>query len=172
MDFDDLGGLTDTSHFVLELHELLIGMLPRGWRSADLTVERGNGLVRVVNLGVQAAAPGTPPPFLGLDQNATIGLVNEVLAELSRALGELWTGTKLRFTREGATPELLLLDDAGAAQTQLAIDASLLLQLGAGLVSELPCGALGDANDDGEIDAIDASLILQFSAGLVLTLPV
>lgn len=53
-----------------------------------------------------------------------------------------------------------------------AIDASLILQLGAGLVDSLPCDALGDANQDGRVDAIDASLILQFSAELIDTLPV
>jgi hypothetical protein len=52
-----------------------------------------------------------------------------------------------------------------------AIDASLLLQLGAGLVASLDCGVLGDANQDGRINAIDASLILQFSAGLIDQLP-
>jgi hypothetical protein len=52
------------------------------------------------------------------------------------------------------------------------IDASLVLQLGAGLVASLPCGALGDANQDGHTNAIDASLILQYSAGLIDQLPV
>ncbi len=53
-----------------------------------------------------------------------------------------------------------------------AIDASLVLQLDAGLADSLPCDALADANQDGSTDAIDASLILQYSAGLVDQLPV
>jgi hypothetical protein len=52
------------------------------------------------------------------------------------------------------------------------IDASLVLQLGAGLVALLPCDALADANQDGRTNAIDASLILQYSAGLIDSLPV
>jgi hypothetical protein len=52
------------------------------------------------------------------------------------------------------------------------IDASLILQLDAGLVSTLRCDELADANRDGRTNAIDASLVLQFSAGIVETLPV
>ncbi len=52
------------------------------------------------------------------------------------------------------------------------IDATLILQLGAGLVASLRCGAFADANQDGRTNSIDASLILQYSAGLIDRLPV
>jgi len=52
------------------------------------------------------------------------------------------------------------------------IDATLILQLDAGLVASLPCDALADANQDGHTNSIDASLILQYSAGLIDRLPV
>lgn len=52
-----------------------------------------------------------------------------------------------------------------------AIDAALVLQLGAGLLDELACMGNGDINGDGRIDAIDAALILQFVAGLLGSLP-
>lgn len=52
------------------------------------------------------------------------------------------------------------------------IDAALVLQLVAGLVSSLPCEENADTNGDGTINSIDAALILQFSAGLIGTLPV
>lgn len=47
------------------------------------------------------------------------------------------------------------------------IDASLALQLGAGLISSLPCLKNGDINGDGRVDALDSALILQYSAGLL-----
>jgi hypothetical protein len=48
-----------------------------------------------------------------------------------------------------------------------AIDATLLLQLSAALISTLRCDFLADANGDGRVDAVDATLILQFDAGLI-----
>ncbi len=51
------------------------------------------------------------------------------------------------------------------------IDAALVLQLTAGLVSSLSCQQNADANADGTTNSIDAALILQYSAGLVQTLP-
>ena len=43
---------------------------------------------------------------------------------------------------------------------------------GAGLVAELACADLADANQDGDVTAVDAALILQFGAGLIPSLPV
>jgi hypothetical protein len=52
-----------------------------------------------------------------------------------------------------------------------AIDAALVLQLTAGLLSELPCPDHADASGGGGVNAIDAALILQYVAGLVPALP-
>jgi hypothetical protein len=45
------------------------------------------------------------------------------------------------------------------------------LQLSAGLIGSLPCGALGDVNHDGRVNALDAALILQVDAGLLPGFP-
>lgn len=47
------------------------------------------------------------------------------------------------------------------------IDAALLLQYGAGLLTTLPCAQGADVNGDGAINSIDAALVLQYVAGLV-----
>jgi hypothetical protein len=52
-----------------------------------------------------------------------------------------------------------------------AIDAALVLQVSAGLISDLLICAQPDANLDGTINAVDAALILQYTAGLVPGLP-
>ena len=51
------------------------------------------------------------------------------------------------------------------------VDASLILQLTAGLVETLPCEEAGDVNGDGRVDALDASLLLQFVADVIPSLP-
>ncbi len=49
-----------------------------------------------------------------------------------------------------------------------AIDAALVLQISAGLISVPPCSENGDViTRDGSINAVDATLILQFVAGLL-----
>ena len=63
------------------------------------------------------------------------------------------------------------LGDVSCDGTVNSIDAALLLQFGAGLVSSLACQANADVNGDGMITSIDATLVLQFSAGLIPTLP-
>jgi len=61
--------------------------------------------------------------------------------------------------------------DVNCSDETDAIDAALILQLGAGLVDDLSCSGNGDVNGDGRIDAIDAALVLQFVAGLLDSLP-
>ena len=47
------------------------------------------------------------------------------------------------------------------------VDASLVLQLKAGLISSLANESSGDVNNDGALTSVDAALILQFTAGLI-----
>jgi hypothetical protein len=48
-----------------------------------------------------------------------------------------------------------------------AIDAALILQLGAAIVGSLPCEKNADVSGDGNINSIDALFVLQFVAGLI-----
>jgi hypothetical protein len=52
-----------------------------------------------------------------------------------------------------------------------AIDATLVLQLVAGLLDQLSCQENADTNADGMTNAVDATLILQLVAGLLDSLP-
>ncbi len=51
------------------------------------------------------------------------------------------------------------------------VDAALMLQYGAGLLSHLGCQQNGDINRDGQINSLDALLVLQYVAGLLHSLP-
>ena len=51
------------------------------------------------------------------------------------------------------------------------IDALVILQYSAGLITSKPCADSADVNGDGSADALDATLILQFVAGLLPKLP-
>ena len=52
-----------------------------------------------------------------------------------------------------------------------AVDAGLIFQVTAGLLSELPFPEHGDVSRDDRTDAVDAALILQLTAGLLGSLP-
>jgi len=64
-----------------------------------------------------------------------------------------------------------VLGDVNCGGAVDAIDALLILQFGAGLLSSLECGENGDLNGDGEINAVDAAIVLQYVAGLIDSLP-
>lgn len=57
--------------------------------------------------------------------------------------------------------------DVNCSTSVDAIDAALVLQYTAGLISSLPCMGSGNVNADGVVDAVDAALILQYVAGLI-----
>lgn len=61
--------------------------------------------------------------------------------------------------------------DANCDRYVNSIDALLVLQLTAGLISSLPCQQEADADGDGQITAIESTLVLQFAAGLLPSLP-
>ena len=68
----------------------------------------------------------------------------------------------------GPTPSwAALFGDANCDGNVNALDAALLLQLSAGLITTLPCADKADVNGDGTLNPLDAALVLQFSAGLL-----
>lgn len=66
--------------------------------------------------------------------------------------------------------EAALTGDANCNSDVNPVDAALVLQLDAGLLSTLPCATKADVNLDGAVNAVDAALILQYSAGLLVSL--
>ncbi|MCH8008255.1 MAG: dockerin type I repeat-containing protein [Chloroflexi bacterium] len=83
------------------------------------------------------------------------------------------TGTPVppTFTPLPPTSTPVLFGDANCDGVVDAIDASLVLQLEAGLISALPCEEKADVNGDGLLNSLDAVLILQFAADLIPQLP-
>ncbi len=63
----------------------------------------------------------------------------------------------------GAAP----LGDASCDSQVNAVDATVILQLTAGLIPSLGCPQNADTDGDGSVGAVDATLILQFVAGLI-----
>jgi RHS repeat-associated protein len=61
--------------------------------------------------------------------------------------------------------------DVGCDGSVNSVDAVLVLQKNAGLLSTLKCQENADVNLDGRISSLDAALILQFDAGLIGQLP-
>ncbi len=63
-----------------------------------------------------------------------------------------------------------LAGDANCDGTVNSIDAAIVLQSSAGLISSVPCPQNADVNGDGAINSVDAALILQYAAGLIPSL--
>jgi len=61
--------------------------------------------------------------------------------------------------------------DVNCDGTINSIDATLVLQYGAGLIDTLPCLVNADVNQDGVVNSLDAAIILQYVAGFLTDLP-
>jgi Tol biopolymer transport system component len=82
--------------------------------------------------------------------------------------------TQLTFDNDDSTDPSwtqLFAGDANCVGAIDAIDAALILQWNAGLLTHLACALDADVNQDGDVNAIDAALVLQFAAGLLNALP-
>jgi hypothetical protein len=70
-----------------------------------------------------------------------------------------------------ATPAVGRAGDVNCDGQANAVDAALVLQRSAALLSSLSCPQNADVNHDGQTNAIDAAVILQYVAGLLHSLP-
>lgn len=86
-------------------------------------------------------------------------------AQIAQQLSERMKGVLTGEVTEIAAP---LPPDVNCAAGANSVDAALLLQFDAGLVSTLPCEFLADANGDGSVNAIDAAIVLQLDGGLIV----
>lgn len=95
--------------------------------------------------------------------------------EISLTYRQSWcfpcdTHTVIEYTTHTITVKQLAGDvDCNAVVNS--IDAVLVLQLAAELLSELPCEDVADVNQDGSVNAVDALLILQFVVRPLDSLP-
>ncbi len=128
----------------------------------DCSTEPGD----VVGLGASAAA-------------VTVGAAHSC-ARVGTAV-QCWGGNDSGQLGDGSTEASLLPVNVGLGKGAVgdvdcdgainSIDAALVLQRSAGLVTTLPCDDNADVNGDGRVDAVDAALILQYTAGLLTRLP-
>ena len=88
--------------------------------------------------------------------------VRAQVEEMARALFDRMKGVLLGDVTETTA---LLPPDVNCDSQVNSVDAALILQLDARLVSSLRCGVLADASRDGTINSIDAALILQLIGG-------
>jgi hypothetical protein len=77
------------------------------------------------------------------------------------------TATPTRTPTRTPTPQAGLPGDANCDGVVNPIDATVILQLTAGLVGSVGCPENADVNEDGQINSLDAALVLQFVAGLI-----
>jgi hypothetical protein len=142
----------------------------------DVTCTQGVPCSRNATLRITIAPELAP-------RNGSYGWVNII----SLTTGQLWqvgvvppnsnpgataTPTRTNTPRGTSTPSPRFpAGDANCSTAANSIDASLILQYGAGLVTSLPCPGAADANQDGTTNVLDAQVILQYTSGLIPALP-
>ena len=115
-----------------------------------------------LRITVGAAPAGSGPATVQI-QNLTSGnTVNVVVMPVT-----FQQPTPTRTPRPPTPPPSPLYGDANCQNDVNAVDAALILQFSAGLVSSVPCANNADVNVDGYIDPIDSALILQHVAGII-----
>jgi hypothetical protein len=116
-----------------EVHQLLVGMMPRGWRSVTIRIERDDDgdFVRLTNIDAQIPpGGGKEPPFLGLSRDAAVSGLNRVLDDLAGELDELWSGSTARMDRaDNGSAALNLLGDEGDEESRLVLAKEVLMSL-------------------------------------------
>jgi hypothetical protein len=121
--------------------------------------------------------PGKPTPTPTFTPSATSPVTTTPTASLTPSAtptAALATNTPTftptippTSTRTRTPTPAVLRGDANCDGVVDAVDAALILQSVAGLVSTVPCQTNADVDQDGSITALDAALVLQYSAGLL-----
>ena len=122
--------------------------------------------VRQVQRDIYAVGPA----FLPIMSWVNFTLRHGFLKNVTDGLGS----TGLYLTSEwwlGAGFPAGIVGDVSCDGRVNSIDAALVLQRDAGLLSQLPCSENADVNLDGLVNSLDAALILQHDAGFLPTLP-
>ncbi len=132
-------------------------------RTVDPAAQAGQ--VREVQRQIYARGPAFLPIMSWVDFNLRHGYVKNVTDGLGTTglylMSEWWLGPDTPDRPDG------ILGDVNCDDRVNAVDAALVLQRDAGLVSSLPCDENADVSGDGRVNAVDAALILQRDAGLL-----
>ncbi len=136
-------------------------------------VERGDDVYSASDTLLFSLAPGSPTlPAIGASAGDMIKAGSPpVVAYSAATLGLRQTDDIDAASCAGPAGITGGSGDVNCDATTNSVDAALILQRVAGLVSSLPCDAEGDVNGGG-INSVDAALVLQFDAGLLPRLPV
>ncbi|MCI0855255.1 MAG: dockerin type I repeat-containing protein [Chloroflexi bacterium] len=136
-------------------------------------VENGDGAYSTSDTLLFSLAPGSPTlATIGASAGDMIRAGNPpIVAYSATTLGLRQTDDIDAASCAGLAAVIGGSGDVNCDATTNSVDAALILQHVADLLSSLPCAAEADVNGDG-IDSVDAALILQFDAGLLPRLPV
>ena len=131
--------------------------LPCGLAAGDLTATATDKLKNTSEFASNIPFPGTPACAAATEQPADTPAPTSTPAPTATAVPPTAT----------AEPAGLC-GDVNSDGVTNSIDASLILQLGAGMFESLPKGnASGDVNGDGNTNSVDAALILQNAASMI-----
>jgi len=133
---------------------------------SDVVCSSGASCERDATLRI-TISPGSAPT------DGSFGWVNII----SLTTGQLWQvgvvppSNTTDPTPTRRPPPVVVVGDVNCNQAANSVDATLIMQLNAGLITALLCPQGGDANLDGRINVLDATLILQLESGLIGSLP-
>ena len=141
-----------------------------GCASTGSTVTGPSGTGVLATITFDAVCPGQGElAFVPVGKDLSVDAVS-LGSLLGESIDTQGVAGDVNINGVGCGVSNVLRGDANCSGSVNAIDSALILQISAGLLSELSCAANADANGNGSVDSIDAALILQFVAGLLPTL--
>lgn len=137
-----------------------------GWTERDSVPDGGLEESNHNSTNASVSGDGSVVAFHSDAWNLVLGDGNNAVDVFARGKAEVPPPTPTSTPTGGCPP---LVGDANTDGSVNSIDAALVLQFGAGLLTSI--SPYADANHDGSTNSIDAALILQFTAGLLTCLP-